>query len=482
VALFESSALKQFQSFPLGDEMSTSVSLTILRSLVGTWLRDAFSSNSAVADELLQHVYRFVSRPDTLMHDPALHRVVHSLMKSTFLRLLGELQRLGCTIVHATFHKVTVSTNKTSLAQAEEYINFVIATIRNRRAGGESESLSRVALRPRQFHSHYLFLDEYNFGTMHLDRLERSEAEPDFVIADEENESFVIVPSVVTAWSVMHYLGSQLAQEYFRVIVGRFSKEVLRKQEDLRKKAAEENHATLDGSANFDDRLLAFKRNVITKHFASTLTRAVGEILKEERTDAPLAPPFVRHSAHQLNPALEFIKNVIVVLELDPDVENEVQMLKRSLLAQVGVAEYSRAAQWVNPCPALILPDLFCTECHDSRDVNLCYIPPTEDDETGLQTQWICEDCGTPYDATNIEERLIGIVNKRLLRYQLQDLRDSKTNLVVTRCLPLLSECDTALKLDIRPEDARLELDLLKSLAAFHNLQDLQRTTQFFSP
>ena len=480
VALFEFSAQKQFQSFPLGDEMSTSVSLSILRSLVGTWLRDSFSTNSAVADELLQHVYRFVSSPDTLMYDPALHRVVHSLMKSTFLRLLGELQRLGCTIVYATFKKVTVSTNKTSLAQAEEYIHFVIATIHNSRSG-ESDSLSRVALRPRQFHSHFLFLDEYNFGTMHLERLERLEAPLDFVIADEDNENFIIVPSVVTAWSVMHYLGSQLAQEYFRVMIGRFSKEILRKQEDLRKITAAENHVAIAGSTSIDNRLLTYKRKVITRHFSATLTRAVGEIIKEEITDASVAPPFLGQGAGPLNPALEFIKNVIVVLELDPDVENEVQMLKRSLLAQVGVPEYSRAAQWVNPCPVFMLPGLFCTECHESRDVNLCYIPPTDEDETVLQTQWICEDCGTPYDASSIEECLVGIVKKRLLRYQLQDLRDSKTNRVVTRCLPLLSECNTALKLDIGPEDARLELNLLNSLAAFHNLQDLQQAAKFFT-
>ena len=228
------------------------------------------------------------------------------------------------------------------------------------------------------------------------------------------------------------------------------------------------------------ENLLHHRKILIANHISSFATRAVDEILKEDPSHTIL-PPLQTGHVMQANPALEFIKNVIVVLELDPDVENEVQMLKRSLLSQVGVAEYSRAAQWVNPCPAFVLPDLFCTECHESRDVNLCYIPPTAEDETALQTQWICEDCGTPYDASNIEERLIEIVNKRLLRYQLQDLRDSKTNRVVTRCLPLLSECDTALKLDIRPEDARLELNLLNSLAAFHNLQDLQHVTKFFS-
>ena len=102
-------------SEPLGDEMSMSTALPMLRALVGAWLRDAFSLNSEIADTLLHHLYRLISNPDTMMHDPALHRVVHSLMKSTFVKLLNELQRLGCSIVYATFHRLTVATKKTNL-------------------------------------------------------------------------------------------------------------------------------------------------------------------------------------------------------------------------------------------------------------------------------------------------------------------------------------------------------------------------------
>jgi DNA polymerase epsilon subunit 1 len=95
-----------------------------------------------------------------------------------------------------------------------------------------------------------------------------------------------------------------------------------------------------------------------------------------------------------------------------------------------------------------------------------------------LQRQWICEDCGTPYDVDDIEERLISVVNKKMLRYQLQDIRDQKTNRVVTRCLPKLSECSTGLKLDIPQSKAKAELELLKSLAEFHDLESLKQTTE----
>ena len=166
------------------------------------------------------------------------------------------------------------------------------------------------------------------------------------------------------------------------------------------------------------------------------------------------------------------------MLELDSEVDTEVQILKRSLLAQVGVAEYSKVAQWVNPCPSFMLPDVFCSECHESRDVNLCYLPVPEEEETIFARQWMCEDCGTPYDVNDIEDRVVDIINKKMLRYQLQDIRDCRTHRVITRKLPKLSECSTGLKLDITPEEARSELSLLKGLAEFHDLQFLKQITE----
>jgi len=144
--------------------MSTSISLTIVRALVSGWLKDAYATNSLVADELLHHVYRLVSCPESLFYDPALHRVVHSMMKSTFLSMLGELQRLGCSIVYATFHRITVATNKSYLADAEEYVDFVLSTVRKRAtdASGVGDALARVSMRPKQFHTHFIFLDEFN--------------------------------------------------------------------------------------------------------------------------------------------------------------------------------------------------------------------------------------------------------------------------------------------------------------------------------
>jgi DNA polymerase epsilon subunit 1 len=127
-----------------------------------------------------------------------------------------------------------------------------------------------------------------------------------------------------------------------------------------------------------------------------------------------------------------------------------------------------------------MLPDVFCSECQESRDINLCYIPPRPADSDGiLDKQWVCEDCGVPYNASIIEGRLIQILRKKMVRYALQDVRCMKTNRIATRVLSSFSsDCSTTLKLDISPQSSIQELQLLRNLAIYHDLELLQETVE----
>jgi len=324
-------------------------------------------------------------------------------------------------------------------------------------------------------HSRHFFVS----GTLELHRVRKVELEDsdDFMLPDGDDPDSVVVPSTVTAWSVMNYLRSERAQGYFRGTIGRFSKDIFKKEMDL----SLSDDGTLVADVNErSQKLLSFKKMVVSRRFASDLTRAVDEIVSDGVEDEFL-PPMLREDARQGTPALEFIKNISVILELDSDVEAEVHSLKRSLLSQVGVAEYARAAQWVNPCPRFILPDVFCVECSETRDVNLCYVPPRGDVEDDYDKMWLCGDCGTPYDVGAIQRRLIGILHRKLARYQLQDLRCASSTggisgRVARRALSPQAESASGLKLDTPPIDARRDVKLLHSLADFHDLGTLKET------
>jgi len=481
-------------SAPLGDEMSTALSLPLLRVLVQSWLHDATAQGIKSADQLLSHLYRLVCSPEALLNDSALHRVLVSLMKTTFNKLLGEFQRMGSTIISATFNRVVISTNKSTLGEAMEHVDFVMATIKARMAANnESADFARLSLQKNRFYAHYIFLDEHNHGGL---LFESREAEDDdeaqwaltVDVTNEESASqaVTVIPTTESGWNMMHYLASDISQEYFRAVISRFSKDVYRKQ--LRIEEKRQRHETIipdpqsmedqddaeDSQLSPREQLLQYKKKLISKHFASYLTQAVGEILKDD--GGPESFPELPGSHLSLSsPALEFIKSVVTVLELDSDVDTEVQHLKKSLLYQIGVQEYSNQASWQNPCASFILPDVFCSECQECRDIDLCILPPLEEDQTAA---WTCDDCGTPYNADCIERRLVDAIQRKCIRYQLQDLRCTKTGFVSKRLLSRQSDTSQKLKLDVSRKELSAQLRILNNLAHFYDLEWLLETSQ----
>jgi DNA polymerase epsilon subunit 1 len=189
----------------------------------------------------------------------------------------------------------------------------------------------------------------------------------------------------------MQYLATDIAQDYFRTIIARFSKDIFRKQllmeHNAKSKGTSASPMSVtktnddeDVNSSFlspQEQLLSYKKKMISKHFAHYLTRVVGELIDEGggRDSFPQLPG--SHLA-LANPALEFVKSVLVVLNLDPDVKQEVIYLKKSLFAQIGVQEYSGETQWKNPAATFVLPDVYCMECHECFDVDLCATPPED--------------------------------------------------------------------------------------------------------
>merc|ERR1712038_2017737 len=131
------------------------------------------------------------------------------------------------------------------------------------------------------------------------------------------------------------------------------------------------------------------------------------------------------------NPALEFVKALCHVLNLDSAIENEVTKLKRNLLRLIGTGEFSDAAEWKDPCLSFVLPEVICKQCNHCRDIDLCKDPFVSSDNSGVPT-FVCSgaDCRTPYDTADIEHLLLDAVQRKTMGYTLQDLNCKKCNQV----------------------------------------------------
>ena len=69
------------------------------------------------------------------------------------------------------------------------------------------------------------------------------------------------------------------------------------------------------------------------------------------------------------------------------------------------------------------------------------------------------------------------MIHKKSTKYQLQDLRCSKTQSVAIRPLAKQSECSASYKLDIPKKDLHSQIEILKNLAEYHELNYLLETT-----
>ena len=159
------------------------------------------------------------------------------------------------------------------------------------------------------------------------------------------------------------------------------------------------------------------------------------------------------------------------VLQLDPALTTEVSALRRALLAQVGVREFSGDSEFVDPCLSFVLRDVICTYCNTCRDLDLL----RDMDLTGPETdRWKCLHCKTALDTLVVETRLLAEAEQLSTAFLLQDFRCSQTHRVSTKLCAATSELSSALAMDIPHEVFRKDLDVLLRIAEFHKFELLE--------
>lgn len=143
------------QSF---DETTSCVrAFKVLKHLVTGWSIDTMTKGVA-ADLLVSNFYRWISSPHSKMYDPALHKLVHKLIKKVYIQLLAEFKKLGARIIHASFNKLIIATERRALSEAEAYASFLQKTFKRNR-----ELFRYVDLSPVAFYDILLFKDPHNF-------------------------------------------------------------------------------------------------------------------------------------------------------------------------------------------------------------------------------------------------------------------------------------------------------------------------------
>lgn len=169
------------------------------------------------------------------------------------------------------------------------------------------------------------------------------------------------------------------------------------------------------------------------------------------------------------DPALEFAKAVCHLASLERAVETNLLRLRRNVLRQLGVLEFATEGVWHNPSLSFTLPEVVCDFCGHCRDLDVC-----------REAEWSCGECDNAYDYDALEARLVGLVRRRALAFQLQDVQCAKCRQVKVKNLaPYCGKCAGPFALRIGRESVDEALRTFANIAQYHSMDWLAETVAF---
>ncbi len=509
-------------SAPLDEMASSAPAFRVVRDLVTNW--DKMASNedhpetSQSCRELLSHVHRWIRSESSLLHDPALARFLGWLIRKVFRQLVHELQNLGATIVYASLSRLILATPKTKTIDGLRYAGFLEKTIKTKPLFRHISFSPLLAV-----YSGILFVDRFNYGALPAPE-EQDILDGVYALTSTQNGhrrvSSQDIPYVRMMWDLARYLPvpvavlwSQVVEEFIRrPLVQRlrseeeFEAELLEKQlleteyenetegsEQKNTKEAEKlEHEKKRKQRTHRPRGDGYVEEV--KYLIRKLTGHLLEKVQEIREKTPkLQFPDVPTSlessvTHRRNPALEFVRTLCHIMSLDSACSEDVSNLRRSLLRLLGVREFAKDAQFLNPALPVPLRDVVCSYCNTVVDLDLARDSrlwgARDDSENRSQSagSWLCECCAHPYDVKQLEMDLVRVAQKAYAAYQVQDLictrcRIAKRDNMSTHC----SCSGAAFELAVSREAFKHQIYSMKSVAEFHNFQLLEHTTSWIA-
>lgn len=342
--------------------------------------------------------------------------------------------------------------------------------------------------------SEYDFLDEIN-------NVAGADVQSDALIAAEEAEAAEMdAQSVLEAaaanrrkrglesnWNLALFLPPAVG-EYFHVIIGNFMlhyRDFWQHHNQIRNHSLNDTGMLLDEEPVFqsDDDIAAEVQGQMKHLIKNTISDQLMHIVEEVHTHFSALPkgapnPFpTRAGSHPglTSPALELIKAVTHIMLLDSSISAEVLGLRRALLAQVKVRQFSSDSDFMDPCLSFILGDVFCTYCGLCRDLDLLRDLGITGPE---ETRWQCAQCRNVLDRVGIENRLIEEAERSTIGYVLQDLYCPQTRRAARRLCSARSEMSAPLVMNTTPDSFRTKIDVFVRIAQFYKFEFLEAILQ----
>lgn len=424
----------------------------VLREMVKSWWAEA-CRGSDMADQLVQHLVRWVESPDSFMYDRALHYYVQMMSRKALLQLMADFRRVGSQVVFANSNRLLLQTTKSEVGTAYAYSQYILKSIKSK------PLFHFIDLKVKEYWDYLVWYDDFNYGGKACQEVVEAETQNLEVIMHWQMKMFLPLrlQGTFQNWAVefietMHALKRPGLLGADPDLTPRMTQLPIRNDEDAEK-------GTVILTKEFErplkkeiKGLMATQgREMLHPELASDWSFPVLPGSQNQRTPAAadasnaLSKTAKSGPRNNKNAVLELVKYLMQVLSLDKNITNEARLLRKELLAFFEVREFSKEAAFANPSASLKIPQWSCHECAQARDWDLCrdeeLLPDLASVNAGLpadaspeQVQaamkraagaktWRCEVCDAEFERLRIEERLIADVEKMVIEWTTQDIK-----------------------------------------------------------
>ena len=437
-------------------------------------------SLSHAAGDALICLYRWLKNPAANLHDPTLFSALHKVMKKVFLQLVSTLRKLGCSIIYASFSKLIISTNKPTHARAEAFLKYILESIRAR------PLFSLVRLEPTQMWYSLLFYDAANFAGIAMSP--KPELPEHVQLAVDPGDPDLNEPRIECAWNIADFLPDS-AREIFEITVSEFLTapyaHVFRASKRGTTAESSEAAKAVLTAQDRENTYRSYIVSLVTQDLQRKLLRVVSELQAEfppapEGQVSPFFPVMPGSHLPLRSVPLEFVKSLMHVLMLDPLCQDEVMRVKSNLLLKLNVQTFSPEARFINPCLTFTVPDVVCSYCQLTSDVDLCRDPGQYFSPTLGLTAWRCVRCQHTFSRWAIESSLIRIAKRKMQQYQVQDLFCVKCHGMKVTNITDTCTCSGLFANSEAPDAHRHKLEVLLNIAKSHKFLYLAEILEWY--
>jgi DNA polymerase epsilon subunit 1 len=385
------------------------------------------------------------------------------LMGKVFMQLLAQIRNLGSHIVFADFSRIIICTRKLKGVDALQYAKYVANTIAHK------DLFRWIGLDVEKIWSQLLWHDVENYGGMEL--IQAASQDTSTIDPQESNLQFQEI--ITMHWNLANYL-TPTGREQFELVIGHFLFMPHTFIKEQLQRAELQGGKTL---AHHETSLSAFLESLVQDKFTKDLMKAVHNI---QLNDKPNDFPSLAGSHLQMvSPALECVKSICHIMQLDSSVASAVDILKVQLLRLLSVRDFSPESIWHNPSLEFVLSNIMCEHCNHCEDWDLCRNPILIDIETQPEQRWRCLECKNPYNIGTIEQRLVDKLETKFTKSQLQDLKCVKCGSVKADNLSEYCKCSGSyICTENNPQDMQRALKVFRRVAEWHKLDWLLEVVQ----